>query len=244
MKSRWLIGLIVVAGASALLFGVGNWLLPPRATQNERAQNPPAKPPNCPHGPDLALLKLTDGSLADVRIVQVRDTKLYVPADWLARNFVDSTTEQLGPEVSYELLEQFSPDIHKNECPGIVHLLNLHGATPRFGNNRENFTFFGLAGNFAPKEVAGSGGRMQGFALLVQAAVTTHGDEMDRPRLTSVGNYWIKGNRDFFLLKGGPTNEARQAKYSAELRALANWLIEPPATRSNDRVFFDSPDFP
>ncbi|MGE4409752.1 MAG: hypothetical protein AB7D33_04170 [Sphingobium sp.] len=235
--------MIVFAAASALLLGVVSWLLPPKARQNERAQNPPAKPPNCPDGPDLVLLKLGDGSFANVRIVQIRDTKLYVPTDWLTRYFVDYQTAKFGPAFEYELLEQFSPDIYKNECPGVVHRLNLHGATPRFGTNRENFTYFGLSGNFAPREVRGSGGRLQGFSILVQAAVMTSGDEMDRPLLSSVGNYWIKGNRDFFLLKGGPTNEARQAEYGAELRALANWLTEPPATRLNDRVFFDSPNF-
>lgn len=244
MKSRWLKGLIVAGVGSALLFGVGIWLLPSQARQNERAQNPPAKPPNCRSGPDLALLKQPDGRLANVRIVQIRDTKLYVPTDWLAQNFVDSQTAQFGPAISYELLEQFSPDIHEQECPGIIHTLNLHGATPRFGTNRGNYTFFGLSGDFAPRAVSGSGGRLQGFSVMVQAATTTSGTKMDRPRLSSVGNYWIKGNRDFFLLKGGPTNDKLYEEYSVELRKLAIWLMEPPATRSNDRVFFASPHFP
>lgn len=243
MKSHWSKFLIVVVGASALLIGMGSWLLLPKARQNERAQHAPAKPPNCPSVPDLDFLKIGDSKLANVRIVQIGDTRLYVPADWLAQNFVDSQAEKFGTAFSYELLERFSPDIHKNECPGIVHLLNLRGATPRFGNNRGNYTFFGIDGNFAPKEVTGSGGRLQGFSVMVQAAITTDGIQMDRPRISSVGNYWIKGSRDFFLLKGGPTDDAQRAEYSAELRDLADWLMEPPATRPNDRVFFAPPRF-
>lgn len=243
MKSRWLKGVIAAVAVSALSIGVWIWLLP-EARQNERVQNPPAKPPNCHSGSDLEILKLADGRLADVRILQIRDTKFYVPADWLAQDFVDSQAVKFGPTFAYQSLEKFSPDIHEKECPGIVHTLNLHGTTPRFGTNRGTYLFFGLDGKFAPREVLGSGGRLQGFSVMVQAATTTSGIEMDSPRLSSVGNYWIKGNRDFFLLVGGPTNDELHEEYGIELRKLAIWLMEPPATRTNDRVFFASPNFP
>lgn len=242
MKSRWLKRLVIAFATMSLLV-IGVWfLLPPGAQQNARAQNPPAKPPTCPDSPNIALLRRGDGGIADVRIIQIRKTKLYVPTGWLSYNFVDSA-EKNGPSFTYARLEKFSPDIHQIECAGVVHKLNLRGATPEFGNSRDDFTFFGLQGDFAPKEVQGSGGRTQGFSVSVQAAVMTSGYEMNRPRISSVGNYWIKGNPDFFLLKGGPPEEELRAKYDAELRDLAIWLTEPPATRQNDRVFFASPNF-
>lgn len=243
MKAYWLKGLIVVVATLVLLILIGIWLLPPQAQQNERAHNSPVKPPNCSDVFDLTHLKLSDGRLADVRIVQIRNTKLYVPTDWLVGNLVDYQAEKFGPAFAYDILEQFSPDIHKNECPGIVHTLNPHGATPRFGIGRGSFVYFGLGGNFAPKEVGGSGGRMVGFSVTVQATTMTDGTQIDRPRISSVGNYWIKGNRDFFLLIGGATSDERRPKYDAELRKLAIWLMKPPSTRLNDRVFFAMPDF-
>ena len=50
---------------------------------DRKVANPPPKPPNCPHLPELANVTRGDGSTIDVRIIQIDDIKLYVPRNWL-----------------------------------------------------------------------------------------------------------------------------------------------------------------
>jgi hypothetical protein len=184
-------------------------------------------------------LVLPDGSFADVRIIKVRNTLLYVPTMWLDYYFVDRWPDKL---IKSSSLETFNPDIHSVECPGIEHVMVLEGPTPYYGTNRGSATYFAF-GDFAPVEIQGSGGRKQGFSLSVQPTVAPDGQEVTRPRISSVGDYWVTYGKDFFLIAPGPKVEDRRTKYEKELHKLAVWLATRPAKRDNTQVFFPTTMF-
>ncbi|WP_334510822.1 hypothetical protein [Bradyrhizobium sp. AZCC 1693] len=81
------------------------------------AESSPPKPPNCPDLPERKNLVLADGSIADVRIVKVGPTNLYMPTRWVRPYFLGE-------------IEVFVPELHQVECPGVVHALNLDRAPP------------------------------------------------------------------------------------------------------------------
>jgi len=63
-------------------------------------ENPPPIPPDCPDLPELKNITLKDGSIRNVRIVQFRATKLYVPANLMKSSFFDENT------IDHKLLER------------------------------------------------------------------------------------------------------------------------------------------
>jgi hypothetical protein len=81
------------------------------------AESSPPKPPNCPDLPERKNLILTDGSIADVRIVKVGPTNLYIPTSWVQPYLLGE-------------IEAFVPELHQVECPGVIHALNLDRAPP------------------------------------------------------------------------------------------------------------------
>jgi hypothetical protein len=80
-------------------------------------------------------MRLKDGRLADVRIVEASDVRMYVPADWLAEYFIDAAKKanrgSLG--LSRAFLGSFSPDLHEIECPGTVHRFSAGETASRYG---------------------------------------------------------------------------------------------------------------
>jgi hypothetical protein len=92
------------------------------------AESTPPKPPNCPDLPERKNLLLADGSIADVRIVKVGPTNLYMPTSWV-RPYVFHKDPVTGLVVSREF-EAFVPQLHQVECPGVVHALNLDRDPP------------------------------------------------------------------------------------------------------------------
>lgn len=46
-------------------------------------ENPPPKPPNCPALPEIASITGSDGTIVDVRIIQIDDVLFYVPIGWM-----------------------------------------------------------------------------------------------------------------------------------------------------------------
>ena len=78
----------------------------------------------------------------------------------------------------------------------------------------------------------------------VQSTVIPDGPDKDWPRLTSIGNHWVRPNRDFFLLSPGPAKDEDQEAYEAELSEFGVWLVKHPAVRDNNRIFFPSARFP
>jgi hypothetical protein len=94
------------------------------ATSAERS---PPKPPNCPDLPELKNLIMADGSIADVRIVKVGLTNLYMPTSWVQPYFY-SKDPATGIVISSSLA--FVPELHEVECPGVVHTLSLDQSGP------------------------------------------------------------------------------------------------------------------
>jgi hypothetical protein len=227
--------IMLVVGASMA------WQLGPKAKPNGRVERPPPAPPNCLPNPNLEQLTLADGSVAEVKVIKVRNTLLYIPSKWMQRYFVDLAENKYS---WYDLRERFRPDLHDNECQGVVHELVLEGQTPRHGNNRGSAIWFDLYGNFAPIVISGTEGRTRGFGVTVEATVAPGGIEKGMPLSYGTGQYWIMPSADFFLIKRGFNGEANSAKYEAELRRLASWLMKRPAARNNDTVFFPVGRFP
>jgi hypothetical protein len=91
------------------------------------AENSPPKPPNCPDLPELKNLIMADGSIADVRIVKVGLTNLYMPTSWVQPYFY-SKDPATGIVISSSLA--FVPELHEVECPGVVHTLSLDQSGP------------------------------------------------------------------------------------------------------------------
>jgi hypothetical protein len=66
-----------------------------------------------------------------VRIVQFRDTKLYVPMKWMGGDFLDKVPRNDAGFIDKEYLSgidkeyigSINPNIHSLECPGTVHRL-------------------------------------------------------------------------------------------------------------------------
>lgn len=224
----------------ALAVAVGLYIVStPRAKENVRVERPPPRPPACAAISDLDV-RLGDRRLADVRVIRVRSTLLYVPSKWLLSDFVDKPANKT---LRYESMELFNPDLHQTECPGVVHDLVLSGQTPRHGSERGSVVAFYLSGDFAPVVIRGTNGRMQGFGVMVEATVMPGGLEKRFPRSSSVGRYWVKPSADFFLAAPGPIHASKQARYTSELNDLGKWLMTKPAVRQNDRTFFTGPGF-
>lgn len=81
----------------------------------------------CPRN-EISDLTMPDGRTANVRILKVGDTLLYVPLEWLRASSqlvrgeqLVSDRERKSGEASKSARTAFRPEIHEFECPGIVH---------------------------------------------------------------------------------------------------------------------------
>lgn len=88
------------------------------------AEDPPPKPPDCPPLPDLDAIRRPDGTVTDVRIIEMRGTKLYVPTRWLTDSMVRRPVPGDIPYTWNANFGRFSPGIDPEECPAVVHRLN------------------------------------------------------------------------------------------------------------------------
>ena len=120
---------ISLAALLGVLTGCGK-----RAEDTRRLENPPPKPPNCQDLPELKNIMLKDGTIADVRIVQFRGTKMYIPAELMKRTFIENRLRNPAGFIAESSLQQFNPDIHENECAGVLHKvrLDIHYASKGF----------------------------------------------------------------------------------------------------------------
>jgi len=91
----------------------------------ERYEAPPPKPPNCPAGNGTAG--------PDIRIVTASDVPLYLPADWVSGYFVDSARREHSSQALRAYLQNFTPDIHSDGCPGTVHVFRTGQRASPYG---------------------------------------------------------------------------------------------------------------
>ena len=195
-------------------------------------ENPPPKSPHCPDLPELANLRLNDGSIADVRIVQFRDTKLYFPAKIMKRQFVERWRDPKTGFIEKGALRNYRPDIHSRECPGVVHDIavekmhlegvypmirlefgDYHYADPQFRSDDLRFITYGLN----PK------------------VMTAHA------KSTLETTQAIKFSEDIIisLKRVGLSTTVGEGRYESQtVLDLTHWLSTPPIHRDNNRKFF------
>ncbi len=184
-------------------------------------ENPPPKPPNCPDLPELKNVTLKDGAIADVRIVQILNTKLYFPAEMLDRYFVDKEVRIGGFLSRFNLLD-FSPDIHSVECPGVVHIFLTEPQifVADFGYRRHKSRRKNISSDsdimridFAELHSRKFGGGFDAFMIPM-------------PEISIELTIGWSDN----------THRIRKIK-SKSVTEFVAWLATPPAKRDNERVF-------
>lgn len=211
-------------------------------------ENPPPEQPNCPETAELASIRLVDGSYADVRIIQFGEARLYVPTPWLVGQLVDEAKSKYlreGQDVRSEGLVsghfgRFSPDLYRDECPGIVHIANLEGVRSQFGS-KMNTTQFGLSAadsrKGAPRDPRFGGERIDGVEL--QATIMTDGGIMGTP--WSQDAIWARPHPSFFANVYDPMGNippAERQRLKRELQRLGEWLLTTPKNRNENETFF------
>lgn len=223
------------------LFGCG-------PTENEivwqgdrRTANPPPKPPQCPELPELANVTRPDGTIIDVRIIQIDDVKLYVPTSW---NRWPDTLENL-PATPGTALGIYDPDINAFECPGVVH---------RFVSKRE---MFDIGWDFVVRRSNAEPWIKPNFTLATKV------DRLSIVRPVGVAepkaagpDTFEDGIRDwagqtharvvlksdhligiFPWSKDKPVGSPEWNAAREDVIDLVNWLRTPPIRREDDRVF-------
>jgi hypothetical protein len=110
-----------VAGAMMLVTagsgGAGAGSAPAITGQAPAKLAPGALPAGCAETPELQNLILPDGSLADVKILQFGEARLYMPTRWIAQYLHNDS----------EPVDQFIPPFWEQPCPGVVHVNNPEG---------------------------------------------------------------------------------------------------------------------
>lgn len=210
---------------------------------DRRTANPPPKPPQCPELPELANVTKPDGTIIDVRIIQIDDVKFYVPANW---NRWPDTLENL-PATSDTALGRYDPDINAVECPGVVH---------RFVSKRAHLS---IGWDFVVRRANAEPWIKPNFTLETKIDSVSIG----RPR--AVTDPSLKNERTFKdgiidwpsdsspaativvvpdhltatypWSKDKPVGSPEWEAARDDVIDLVNWLRTPPIRRENDRVF-------
>jgi hypothetical protein len=193
-------------------------------------ENPPPKPPHCPDLPELANVTLKDGSIADVRIVEIADTKLYVPTAWMKSHFVDGEFRNSGGFIYKSILEWFAPDIHSVECPGVVH---------KFNQDKTGFSFW-LA-DFVRNEYQQNISPKSSLSMI--SIFKRHPQDIDRLESRGEGGVtaYVIANTGITISYVIPTNAQVGSKtwgsYRDSTRRLIQWLSLAPMQRDNEMMF-------
>ena len=205
-------------------------------------ENPPPIPPDCPDLPELKNITLKDGSIRNVRIVQFRATKLYVPANLMKSSFFDENT------IDHKLLKnnrfyipkgllRFIPDIHENECPGVIHHIRSDEYAVTNG-----FALLGLNGDGFGNNIS-----HKSSIVTLHFELTKNGEFRDNYGYP----YFDYETADVGIFKDvySSYNTSDRKKYRSiidspewiiyreSVRKFAYWLATPPRDRDNGRVF-------
>jgi hypothetical protein len=178
------------------------------------AESSPPKPPNCPDLPERKNLILADGSIADVRIVQVNSTNLYIPTSWV-RPYL------------FGKIEVFVPELHEGECPGVVHVLNRDPPLMTLWSHRP--------GKSGPLPTISAS---EDVSMLHIAADLPNPDERLRVvygRLHHLPK--LKPVPGIVVYLGVPLDFRTTNVQSPAIDDLVRWLASPPNRRDNSREF-------
>jgi hypothetical protein len=202
----------------------------PAYEDTRHLENPPPKPPNCPDLPELKNITLKNGAVADVRIIQFRDTKMYFPVDLINSHFIDQKTRWGGFTDEHDL-QKFSPDIYFKECPGIVHKL--------VENNYRTWPFIIVDPNpmrrdrpFAKnlRYAEGMGG------VFITSNVDTQSPNTHAAMLGFFDDHFDWKSNLLIMIRTIPKYRGRW-QHSKSVNEFVTWLNTPPSKRDNDALF-------
>lgn len=211
---------------------------------DRRTANPPPKPPNCPDLPELANVTRPDGSIIDVRIIQVDEVKFYVPTNW---NRWKETLEGIRPTPG-TALGRYDPDINAVECPGVVHQFVSKRATFglgwRFVLRRFNTEPRLMKPNFSvdTKVDILNIARPHAAALrdmtfeekFADKIIDWPTDQSTSAQIIVVPDHLIARYR---WPRSKPVGSPEWEAVREDVLELVEWLRTPPVDRDNDRIF-------
>jgi hypothetical protein len=166
-----------------------------------------------------------EGVIHDVRIVQFRKTRLFVPADWIPTALSASSDRE-----ETHLRGDYEPVILKDECPGIVHV--ARSAETECFNDLPHLAIR-MDGRLPPKGLKSD--TIQ--AIFVSENVSIENPRMRFMRGSGIYNTFFVSPPDIFLFISDFEKYPSGGIQSESLRELVAWLETPPAERENDRVF-------
>ncbi len=210
--------------------------------ENRHLENPPPIPPHCPDLPELENVTLMDGTVADVRIVQFRSTKLYVPADLIRRSFYDAEDKvhKLFEGSRFYIphgLMNFIPDMQKKECPGVIHHIRTDGNSVSKG-----FVLLGYGLNMFGRNISPKSSIINlQFHLIDNHEFRDNysypylGYETANVKIFDdvISHYNTSYKKKHRSMIGSP----EWIMYRESVEDFSNWLTMPPRRRDNKRVF-------
>lgn len=212
---------------------------------DRKTENPPPKPPNCPLLPELSNLTRANGSIIDVRIIQIDDVKIYAPRNW--NRWTDSDAFARKYPTTDSDLGLFDPDIHAIECPGVIHKWVSKRAMFdlgwRFVVRRSNDSP-SIKPNFSLET------KIDGFRIIRPMSVTNPklaSGDVFTDKFVDDGNDMTRGANIVLIPnhlvgaypwpKSKPVGSPEWNAARADVIELFEWLRMPPTMRDNDRVF-------
>jgi hypothetical protein len=214
---------------------------------DRKTLNPPPKPPNCSNLPELTNVTREDGTIVDVRIIQIDDVLFYVPRNWLDRNLEFSYAFASTYHNADSQLGVYDPDLHNVECPGVVHKFvskrNIFDLYFRFVLRRGNSEPW-IMPNFTleTKAVSLSIHRPRGFddPMYETPNINTEGIVEEFPNLAYSARIMLVPNHLVGLYpwpKDKPVGSPDWKRTRADVIDLVKWLRTPPKMRDNERIF-------
>ncbi|TXN33167.1 hypothetical protein [Methylobacterium sp. WL19] len=188
------------------------------------AENPSLKPCNCADMPEDQNLILADGSLADVRIIQIGEVNLYIPTSWARPYF---RMGEPGDTVIIPSSTIFIPELLEVECPGLVHVLSLEQSSPAMtlwsGSRRRPLPGISPDGDVSIVRIVAD------LPNPNERLKVVYGRLHHLPRLKPVPG---------ILVYLGIGAEIRTTNVqSPAIEDLVRWLASPPISRDNSRTF-------
>lgn len=201
-------------------------------TEHRATEHPAPKPPHCADLPELQNITSRNGSITDVRIIRIENTNLYFPAKWLESSFLDTGSpfpwEQREGKQSIGMT---IPDLYRNECPGVVHSINLNRTAPEIGiplGEQVSSVAFVNERGLTVTEIRSIGVSNS----LINSTANRH------MLHTGSGLWgWIVPLDDVMMYVGVGRVYPTRVIRSESLTDLAEWLATAPNRRDNARTF-------
>jgi hypothetical protein len=221
--------------------------------------NLPPQPPNCPDYPELANLKLKDGSIADVRIIQDGDQKFYIPFSWYTAPLKWSQVNGSTKVSDYLAIfaGKWNPDMAEIECPGVLHIGPFNYTTPDAILRDPRYDHSTIP-NFSP-ESKFNYVNFYKFDTSLPGVKMIENDDIEAHSIENIAtikldqNHWAEC-QDFPTRKFLKTEIEKQTgdevdckrrimasdefqNWRQSVHGLYDWLKTPPRDRDNDRIF-------